>query len=136
MMRAFSTCIAASLILVALSARAEVGDPTIRTDHPHYAGEGAFQTVEDCARFATEGARSSQDKAIAMYLWLLAHQWHLASPQEFFLPGARPDTQQMDAYELMVFDANRARFSYGYGLCGTVHAWNEPYWKALGMNAR
>ena len=28
------------------------------------------------------------------------------------------------------------RFSYGYGLCGTVHAWNEPYWKALGMGAR
>lgn len=124
------------LTLATAFARAEVGDPTIRTDHPQYAGEGALQSVEDCARFATASARTPQDKAIAMYLWLLTHQWHLASPQEFAVPGSMPDTQRSDAYEQMVFDANRARFSYGYGLCGTVHAWNEPYWKALGMNAR
>jgi hypothetical protein len=135
-MRVALIVLASMMLLLAAAARAEVGDPTIRTDHPQYAGEGAFQTVEDCARFAAGGAQSPQDKAIAMYLWLLTHQWHLASPQEFGLPSAKPDTQNSDAYELMVFDANRARFSYGYGLCGTVHAWNEPYWKALGMNAR
>jgi hypothetical protein len=131
-----SWIVAGTLTLTAILARAEVGDPTIRTDHPQYAGEGAFQTIEDCAKFATAGAHAPQDKAIAMYLWLLTHQWHLVSPQEFNVPGAKPDAQKSDAYELMVFDANRARFSYGYGLCGTVHAWNEPYWKALGMNAR
>ena len=136
MIRISSWIVAGTLTLTAILARAEVGDPTIRTDHPQYAGEGAFQTIEDCASFATAGAHAPQDKAIAMYLWLLTHQWHLASPQEFNVPGAKPDTQKSDAYDLMVFDANRARFSYGYGLCGTVHAWNEPYWKALGMNAR
>ena len=127
---------AIAFCLLARFAYAEVGDPTLRTDHPQYAGEGAFQSVEDCVRFATAGGGSAQEKAIAMYLWLLTHQWHLASPQEFGPGGDKPDTQKMDAYELMVTDANRARFSYGYGLCGTVHAWNEPYWKALGMNAR
>lgn len=119
-----------------LTLKADVGDPTLRTDHPQYAGEGAFQTVEDCVRFAARDASTPQDKAIALFQWLLTHQWHLASPQEFSGALARPDTQKTTAQELMVVDANRARFSYGYGLCGSVHAWNEPYWKALGMNAR
>ena len=124
------------VLLLTIPAWAEVGDPTVQTDHPRYAGEGAFQTIEDCVRFAAKGQTSPQDKAIAMYLWLLTHQWHLVSPQEFNVPGAIPDTQRSSEYDLMVYDANRARFSYGYGLCGSVHAWNEPYWKALGMNAR
>lgn len=122
--------------LAVVPVRAEVGDPTIETDHPQYAGEGAFQEIEDCVRFATAGNDSPQDRAIAMYLWMLNHQWHLASPQEWCVPGRVPDTAQSRDYESVVYDANRARFSYGYGLCGTVHAWNEPYWKALGMNAR
>jgi hypothetical protein len=115
---------------------AEVGDPTIRTSHPQYAGEGAFQEIEDCVRFATAGEKSAQDRAIALYLWMLNHQWHLMSPQEWCIPGRVPDTAVTRDYESVVYDANRARFSYGYGLCGTVHAWNEPYWQALGMQAR
>ncbi len=124
------------VLLLTVPAWAEVGDPTVQTDHPQYAGEGAFQTIEDCVRFASKGQTSPQEKAIAMYLWLLTHQWHLVSPQEFNVPGVTPDTRRSSEYDLMVYDANRARFSYGYGLCGSVHAWNEPYWKALGMNAR
>jgi hypothetical protein len=114
---------------------AGVGDPTLRTDHPHYAGEGAFQTAEDCVHFATRGVTGEQDRALAVYQWLLAHQFHLHSPQECFVPGALPGKKQ-DDYEMVVYDAARGRFSYGYGLCGTVHAWNEVYWRALGMNAR
>ncbi|MGZ0174368.1 MAG: hypothetical protein ACKVHE_33105 [Planctomycetales bacterium] len=121
---------------IVAAADAEVGDPTIQTDHPQYAGEGAFQEVEDCVRFATDGKQSAQDRAIAMYLWMLGHQWHLMSPQEWCIPGRVPDSAVARDYESVVYDANRARFSYGYGLCGTVHAWNEPYWKSLGMNAR
>ena len=111
-------------------------DVTLRTDHDHYPGEGAFQTVEGCVEFATRGKTSSQDKAIAMYNWFLTHQWHLMSPMEWFVPGRVPDTADPGNYETVVFDANRARFSYGYGLCGTVHAWNETYWKAMGFAAR
>jgi hypothetical protein len=120
---------------ISSSAHAEVGDPTVQTDHPQYAGEGAFQTVEDCVRFATEGKGEAQDRALAMYLWLLTHQFHLASPQEWSATGQTPDTQRSQD-DLLVQDANRARFSYSYGLCGTVHAWNEAYWRAMGMPAR
>lgn len=116
--------------------RAEVGDPTLRTDHPQYAGEGAFQEVADCVRFATDASDTPQEQAIDLYLWLLTHQYHLMSPQEWCVPNRAPDTSQPGDYEAVVYDANRARFSYGYGLCGTVHAWNEPYWQALGMRAR
>ena len=114
----------------------EVGDPTIRTDHPLYPGEGAFQTIEDCVRFATEGHSSPQDIAIAQFQWFLTHQYHLMSPEIWNVPGWIPDNGKQVDDDLIVFDANRSRFSFGYGLCGTVHAWNEVYWKALSLPAR
>lgn len=114
---------------------AEIGDPTILTDHPQYPGEGAFQTPEGCAQWATLEAKSDHDRALALFNWILTHQWHNASPQEWNLPGVIPG-QRPDDTEMVVYDANRGRFSYGYGLCGTVHAWNEVYWKALGLPAR
>lgn len=123
------------------SLQAQVGDPTLRTNHPQYAGEGAFQTAADCVRFAEQAAAkngtvlSEQDRAIAIYNWLLTHQWHLASPQENTIPGRTADTNK-GHQDLIVHDATKARFSYGYGLCGTVHAWNEAYWKAAGFEAR
>lgn len=123
------------VLLTAATVRAGVGDPTMETDHPQYAGEGVFQTIEQCVGRATAGKTAAQDRAISMYLWMLTHQFHLMSPQEWYIPGKVPDSRK-DNSETTVYDAERARFSYAYGLCGTVHAWNEPYWKALGMNAR
>jgi hypothetical protein len=125
----------AAMVLQAATIAAGVGDPTIETDHPHYPGEGALQTIEQCVAQATRGQQSPQEQALALYQWLLAHQFHLHSPQEWNIPGQTPGANPSDS-EMVVYDANRARFSYGYGLCGTVHAWNEPYWKALGMNVR
>src|SRR5207247_1370163 len=85
---------------------------------------------------ATAGKTADQDKAIALYQWILLHQFHLFSPQEWNAPGMVPDSRKEGVSELIVYDVERARFSYGYALCGTVHAWNQPYWKALGMNSR
>lgn len=133
-----------SLVLAVLflpTAHAQVGDPTLRTNHPQYAGEGAFQTAADCVKFAEAAAArdgkklSEQERAIAIYNWLLTHQWHLLSPQENCVPGRTADTNKGHE-DLIVYDAAKSRFSYGYGLCGTVHAWNEPYWKAAGFDAR
>lgn len=121
--------------LFASNVLAVVGDPTLRTDHPHYPGEGAFQTIDDCVRFATAGQKTEQEKALALYNWMLTHQWHLMSPQEPTALPVAPDTAKTNE-DLIVYDASRARFSYGYGLCGTVHAWNEPYWKSLGFQVR
>ncbi len=119
----------------AASLHAEVGDPTIETDHPIYAGEGAFQDIEDCVEFATRHAQTPQDKAIAMYRWILQHQYHLHSPQEWNVGEHVPDAAG-PRNELIPYDANIARYSYGFGLCGTVHAWNEPYWRAMGFPVR
>ena len=111
---------AALLTACPLPTQCSAADVTLRTDHPQYPGEGAFQTVEDCVRFATRGKTDPQEKAIGMYNWFLTHQWHLMSPMEWNVPGRVPDTSSAGDYETVVFDANRARFSYGYGLCGTV----------------
>lgn len=115
--------------------KAEVGDPTLSTDHPHYPGEGVFQSAEACAKWATRDAATDHERSLALFRWILTHQWHLASPQEWNRPGAVPGANPEDS-EMVVYDANRGRFSYGYGLCGTVHAWNEVYWRALGFQAR
>lgn len=135
-LRSLMLLLAALLVnLLTVAARAEVGDPTLETDHPSYPGEGAMQSVEQCVARATVGKNTTQDRAIALYLWMLTHQFHLLSPQEWNDPGKVPDCRSTD-YDMVVYDANRGRFSYAYGLCGTVHAWNEPYWKVLGLNAR
>jgi hypothetical protein len=101
----------AIVLLLSSQGYSEVGDPTLRTDHPQYAGEGAFQTIEDCVGFAAMQQKTTQERAIAMYLWLLTHQWHLVSPQEYNVPGEMPDTKRDSSYDLMEYDANRARFS-------------------------
>ncbi|MCA9086503.1 MAG: hypothetical protein KDA81_20745 [Planctomycetaceae bacterium] len=115
---------------------AGTGDLTIRTSHPHYPGEGAFQSIDDCVQFAVGEKSAPQERALAMYNWFLTHQWHLMSPMEWCVPGRIPDSLDAGDYETVLFDANLARFSFGYGLCGTVHAWNEPYWKVAGFPAR
>src|SRR6202035_3240056 len=81
------------LLVLASHVRAGVGDPTLETDHPQYSGEGAFQTIEQCVARASAGKTEPQDKAIALYLWMLTHQYHLMSPQEWNLPGSVPDTK-------------------------------------------
>lgn len=135
-MRLVFVCLLSCFLLSTAPARAELGDVTLITDHPQYPGEGAFQTPEDCVRWATSGVEGDmQARALAAFNWLLTHQWHLHSPQEWNCPGRTPGARDDDS-EMMVMDANRARFSYGYGLCGTVHAWNEVYWRALGLAAR
>ena len=123
------------LLLSVSLVQAQVGDPTIKTDHPFYPGEGAFQTIEDCVTAAVQDEKQTQKQAIQLFQWMLTHQFHLHSPQEWNIPSVTPGAEKTN-YDMVVYDANRARFSYAYGLCGTVHAWNEPYWKVLGMQAR
>ena len=133
----FKQCFFVGWMLVLLPAPglAEVGDVLLSTDHSYYPGEGEFQTTEDCVRWATRDAKNDHERALAIFKWLLTHQWHLHSPQEWCQVGRQPGANSGD-YEMVVYDANRGRFSYGYGLCGTVHAWNESYWRAAGFDSR
>ncbi|HSG71042.1 MAG TPA: hypothetical protein VLA12_11540, partial [Planctomycetaceae bacterium] len=125
----------ALLLVSAGESFAEVGDVTLQTDHEQYPGEGVFQSPAQCVNWAARDATTDREKSLAIFRWLLTHQWHLMSPQEWCIPGRVPGGNPND-YEMVVYDANKGRFSYGYGLCGTVHAWNEVYWQAAGFPAR
>src|ERR1700687_3440458 len=71
------------LLLVA-TARADGGDPQVRTDHPWYPGELACSTFERLAATQAELYRrvtgrepmSEQDEALAAWLWRNTHFWH------------------------------------------------------------
>src|SRR5437762_3119705 len=72
------------LIAAAVPARADVGDPQLRTDHPWYPGELGCSTLERL--FATQaelyqrvaGVRPTTDeqKALASWLWRNTHYAH------------------------------------------------------------
>src|SRR5262245_55811450 len=85
MMRA-SIPVHVGLVLFVLNAtaRADVGDPQVRTDHPWYPGELACSTFDRL--FATQaelyqrvtGTRpiTDEQKALAAWLWRNTHYWH------------------------------------------------------------
>src|SRR5881275_2945416 len=68
----------------AVCARADVGDPQIRTDHPWYPGELSCSTFDRL--FATQAAlyqrvtgvkpTTDEQKALAAWLWRNTHYWH------------------------------------------------------------
>src|SRR5438128_11181979 len=72
------------LPIMAVSVRADVGDPQVRTDHPWYPGELACSTF--ARLFATQaevyqrvvGVRPASDeqKALASWLWRNTHYAH------------------------------------------------------------
>ena len=119
-------------------ARAGVGDPQIRTDHPWYPGELACSTFERL--FATQaevyervtGARPTSDeqKALAAWLWRNTHYWHGEEGAEDlwgkgFTKGG--DTRGREYWTGM--------FAHGFGLCGTTHSqWVAEMNALLGHN--
>jgi hypothetical protein len=136
--RKMAVATAAAMIFFPCCAQvfAEVGDPTIETDHPDYSGEGVFQTAEKIVKHVTADKKTNQEKAIALWRWILTHQYHAQQPMEWSRGAKVPDSRNEKDNLLYLYDANRARFSYGYAMCGTAHAWNQVLWKALGFNAR
>ena len=73
-----------AVLVAAGTARCEVGDPQIRTDHPWYPGELAMSTFQRL--FATQAAayqratgdsvETEQQKALASWFWRNTHYWH------------------------------------------------------------
>jgi hypothetical protein len=112
-------------LLAVLPARADVGDPQIRTDHPWYPGELACSTFERL--FATQavlyervaGKRPTTDeqKALAAWLWRNTHYYHGEEGAEDlwgqgFTKG--PDLRTREYWTGL--------FAHGFGLCGTTHS--------------
>jgi hypothetical protein len=115
----------ALLFLLGASARADVGDPQIRTDHRWYPGELACSTFD--ALFATQAdlyefvvgvrPRTDEQKALAAWLWRNTHYCHGEEGAEDlwgkgFTKGG--DARTRDYWTGM--------FAHGFGLCGTTHS--------------
>ncbi|KAA5539013.1 hypothetical protein FYK55_25805 [Roseiconus nitratireducens] len=117
-------------------ARAEVGNPQIRTDHPWYPGELAistferlFETQAACYRRVTgRSVQTDQDKALAAWLWRNTHYWHgEAGRRDLWGEGFREgsDTRLREYWNGL--------FAYGFGLCGTTHSqWTAEFEHLLG----
>jgi hypothetical protein len=127
-----------ALGLIALPARADVGDPQIRTDHPWYPGELACSTFERLAATQAElyervvGARPTTDeqKALAAWLWRNTHYAHGEEGAEDlwgkgFTAGG----------DLRTREYWTGLFAHGFGLCGTTHGqWCAEMEALLGHN--
>ncbi|HEX7896911.1 MAG TPA: DNRLRE domain-containing protein [Planctomycetota bacterium] len=119
----------------------QAGDPQLKTDHPHYPGEGAFSTPAKClqAAWATPrgalGSGTPREKMIRLFLWRAETYAHLSSPAVYNLPGRTPKPTADDP--LMIdYDAMRGLFSYGWGLCGTNHGQMRVFAEAAGWTDR
>src|SRR5579872_5944965 len=113
------------VLLFASVAKADVGDPQIRTDHPWYPGELACSTYERL--FATEaevyervvGVKPTTDeqKALAAWLWRNTHYYHGEEGAEDL--WAKGFTKGLD---LRTREYWTGLSAHGFGLCGTTHS--------------
>jgi hypothetical protein len=119
-------------------ARADVGDPQVRTDHPWYPGELACSTFDRL--FATEaelyervvGVRPTTDeqKALAAWLWRNTHYAHAEEGLEDL--WGQGFTRGGDARTREYWTG---LFAHGFALCGTTHCqWVAEMEALLGHN--
>jgi hypothetical protein len=117
--------LAATVVLVSGIARADVGDPQTKTDHPWYPGELSCSTF--ARLFATEAElykrvigvdpKTDEEKALAAWYWRNLHYWHgTEGAEDYWGKGFNQggDTRSRDYWTGL--------FAHGYGLCGTTHS--------------
>ncbi len=117
--------VAAAAFLTAATARADTGDPQLRTDHPWYPGELSCSTFDRL--FATQAElfrrvtgqepRTDEQKALASWYWRNLNYWHGEEGCEDlwgkgFTKG--PDMRTREYWTGL--------FAHGFGLCGTTHS--------------
>jgi hypothetical protein len=123
------------LLLLALPAQADVGDPQIRTDHRWYPGELACSTFERL--FATQAElyrhvvgvtpKTEEEKALASWLWRNAHFFHADDGhQDLWGKGFADENTWTREYWTGLF-------GFGFALCGTTHGqWTAEMDRLLG----
>jgi hypothetical protein len=121
--------------LAGMPARADVGDPQVRTDHPWYPGELTCSTWERL--FATQATRyrgvvgvepkTEEQKALASWFWRNAHHYHAEDGrQDLWGKGFAHEDNWTREYWTGLF-------AFGFGLCGTTHAqWSAEMEQLLG----
>ncbi len=129
-------------LALALSALlAQTGDPQLQTDHPYYPGERAMSTPARVASRVLNASRgtlsnaSGRDRMIRLFLWRAETFSHQYSPAVYNLPGLQPNPGA-DNPLMTDYDAMRALFSYGFGLCGTNHAQMRVFTEEMGWTDR
>ena len=136
----FRNAIAAGMfvLILAVAARAEVGDPQIRTDHPWYPGELACSTFERLFKTQAEvyervvGVKpvTDEQKALAAWLWRNTHYYHGEEGTEDLWGQGFTKGQDLRTREYWT-----GMFAHGFGLCGTTHAqWTAEMQALLGHN--
>jgi hypothetical protein len=114
-----------SILLAAGAARADVGDPQTKTDHPWYPGELSCSTFERL--FATQAelykrstgrdVATDEDKALASWYWRNLHYWHGTEGTENLWGKGFQGGSDLRTREYWT-----GLFAHGYGLCGTTHS--------------
>ncbi len=122
--RLFVTASMLCFLLVA-TARADVGDPQVRTDHPWYPGELACSTFERL--FATQAELyrrvtgkapvTDEEKALASWLWRNTHYFHAEDGAEDLWGQGFTKGNDLRTREYWT-----GLFTHGFGLCGTTHS--------------
>jgi hypothetical protein len=111
-------------LLAITPARADVGDPQVRTDHPWYPGELACSTFERLAATQAESYRrviggevtTDEQKALAAWFWRNTHYYHAEDGrQDLWGKGFAHEENWTREYWTGLF-------AFGFGLCGTTHA--------------
>src|SRR5229473_2605976 len=117
------------------AARADVGDPQVRTDHPWYPGELACSTFERL--FATQAEayrravgvepKTDEEKALAAWFWRNTHYYHGEDGrQDLWGKGFGHEENWIREYWTGLFGC-------GFGLCGpTHHQWTAEMERLLG----
>src|SRR4051812_27062726 len=113
------------LVLFPALARAGVGDPQVRTDHPWYPGELACSTFDRL--FATQAevykrvtgrdGATDEDKVLAAWLWRCTHYCHGEEGAEDLWGAGFTRGGDLRTREYWT-----GLFAHGFGLCGTTHS--------------
>jgi hypothetical protein len=129
--------IAILIVLAALAvpARADVGDPQVRTDHDWYPGELACSSFERLFRTQAERYRrvvgvepkTEEQKALASWFWRNGHYYHgMDGRQDLYGKGFASEENWTREYWTGLF-------GFGFALCGTTHAqWSAEMEQLLG----
>jgi hypothetical protein len=126
------------LAFSAAAARAGVGDPQIRTEHPWYPGELSCSTFERLFqnqaqvyhRVTGRPVESDEDKALASWYWRNWHVYHgYAGPRDFFGRGL-DDPEDHVEYPREYWSG---LFADGFAICYATHSqWCAEMEKLLG----
>lgn len=131
----------AIFLLAGTAAYAQAGGPELRTDDTYFPGEGSMSTPPRVLAHAwaiprgTIGTSTNREKLIRLFLWRSEHYGHQLSPAVYNLPGIVPSPAN-DNGLMTDYDAMRAMFSYGWGVCGTNHAQMRVFADEAGWPSR